>query len=70
MIGIGPNQVALPAPVVAGRFKEITQVSRALSACERTHTFRRDDLDYVVYCFARVEDAEAFRAAAIARDQV
>jgi hypothetical protein len=35
------------------RFKEITQARRALSACERTHTFRRHDLDYVVYCFAR-----------------
>jgi hypothetical protein len=57
-----PHQVALPAPVVVTRFKEIQEAARRLSACTRTHAFRRDDLDHVVYCFAMVDDAKAFNA--------
>jgi hypothetical protein len=55
-----PHQVALPSPVVVARFKEINEAARRLSACPRTHAFRRDDIDYVVYCFARPEEANAF----------
>jgi hypothetical protein len=55
-----PHQVALPATVVIARFKEVHETSRRLSACPRTHAFRRDDIDYVVYCFARPEEANAF----------
>ena len=55
-----PHQVALPAPLISARFTEIVRASLALGACERTHSFRRDGLDYVVHCFARPEDAEGF----------
>lgn len=55
-----PHQVALPALVVVARFKEINEAARRQSACTRTHAFRRDDVDYVVYCFAKVDDAKAF----------
>jgi len=57
-----PHQVALLAPVVVVRFKEINEAARRLSACPRTHAFRRDDVDHVVYCFAVEEDAKAFKA--------
>jgi len=55
-----PHQVALPAPVVVMRFKEIQETARGLSACTRTHAFRRDDVDHVVYCFAALGQANAF----------
>jgi hypothetical protein len=56
-----PHQVALPAPVVVARFNEINEAARRLSACTRTHAFRRDDVDHVVYCFGRPEDGEVFQ---------
>ena len=57
-----PHQVALPAHVVVARFKEIQEAAGRLSACTRTHAFRRDDVDHVVYCFAMVDDAKCFKA--------
>ena len=32
-----------------------------LSLCPRQWCFRRDDRDYVVFCFAEAADAELFR---------
>ena len=49
----GPTQVALPSPQVAARFEEIQ---------ERTHAFRRGDVDHVVHCFARLEGADEFQS--------
>ena len=57
-----PHQVALPSAVVVARFKEIQASASRLGACLRTHAFRRDDVDHVVYCFAIEDDAKAFKA--------
>ncbi len=48
-----PHQVALPAPECAGRHYIIKhEFCRELSLCPRGHSFRRDDRDYIVFCFA------------------
>jgi hypothetical protein len=60
-----PHQVALPASLVAGRNHAIIHVfcrDEVLSLCQRHHSFRRHDVDYVVYCFSTREDAERFQA--------
>ena len=57
-----PNQVALRADVVAGRnFSALQEFCRPLSLCPRGHSFRRDSLDFVVFCFADRAHAEQFR---------
>jgi hypothetical protein len=35
--------------------------SECLSLCPRTHSFRRDDTDMLVFCFAQRAHAESFR---------
>jgi hypothetical protein len=59
-----PHQVALAASFVAGRnFMAIHRFCRDenLSLCPRNQFFRRNDRDYVVYCFAEREHAERFQ---------
>jgi hypothetical protein len=59
-----PHQVALAATFVAGRnhtiIHDFCHIEK-LSVCQRHHAFRRDDVDYVVYCFAEREHAERFQ---------
>jgi hypothetical protein len=56
------HQVALPASRCNGRnFPIIQEFCRPLSLCPRTHSFRRDDTDMLVFCFAQRAHAETFR---------
>ena len=57
-----PHQVALPSPQVVQQFSEIMASCQSLSACVRGHWFRRDDVDFVVKCFAEEEHAAKFAA--------
>ena len=57
-----PHQVALPSPQVVRQFSEIMTCCRSLSACVRGHWFRRDDVDFVVKCFAEEAQAATFAA--------
>jgi hypothetical protein len=61
--GVGANSAnPLPSPVVVARFKEIQASASRLGACPRTHAFRRDDVDHVVYCFVGPDQAKTFQA--------
>jgi hypothetical protein len=56
-----PYQVALPAAACSGRlYPEKQEFCRGLSLCPRGRSFRRDDRDYIVYCFSDPADAQAF----------
>jgi len=58
-----PHQVALSASRCAGRnYVTIRIFCEGLSLCPRTHSFRRDDEDMIVFCFAKRADAELFQA--------
>lgn len=56
-----PHQVALPAEVIRGRnYTIIDRFCRGLSVCTRHHSYRQDNEEFVVYCFAEERDAEFF----------
>lgn len=57
-----PHQVALEASQVMGRTDIIEPVKRELGGSPLGHTVRRDDIDYVVFCFRKRESADSFRA--------
>ena len=57
-----PHQVALRAMRCHGHnYITIRLFCEPLSLCPRTHSFRRDDDDFIVFCFAERADAERFR---------
>ncbi len=58
-----PHHVALPADKVRGvkNSQIIWGFAETLSAAPRPYSLRRDDGEFVVFCFAKPEDAEVFR---------
>lgn len=57
-----PHQVALPAERVRGDGYMTTHFyCEGLSLCPRHRYFRRDDRDYVVFCFADAAHAQLCR---------
>jgi hypothetical protein len=55
--------VALPADQVSGaNYKKVHGFGEGLSLCAGRHSVCRDDVRYVVFCFADPAHAELFRA--------
>jgi hypothetical protein len=58
-----PHQVVLPASSCSGgNYVTIRLFCEPLSLCPRTHSFRRNDVDMIVFCFAERGHADLFSA--------
>jgi hypothetical protein len=57
-----PHHVALSANKIRGHknYDVVHVFAEAFSVAPRTLSMRRDDLDFVVFCFAKSEDADTF----------
>jgi hypothetical protein len=57
-----PHHIALPADKVRGleNSEFVRRIADALSVAPLTYHIRRDDLEFVVFCFTKLEDAQAF----------
>jgi hypothetical protein len=58
-----PQQIALPAGSCTGKNYTIHRAfckGLDLSLCNRGHSFRRDNTDFQVFCFAERDHAETF----------
>jgi len=70
-----PHQVALTAEYIQGRqYMILHRFCNGLSVCPRHQHYRKDDREYVLYCFKEKSDAQLFpdalrRRADDARDQ-
>jgi hypothetical protein len=53
--------VAARARRTGGNYVTIRLFSEGLSLCPPPHSFRRDDADMLVFCFAKRDHAEQFR---------
>ena len=57
-----PHQVALTAEYVWGRqYMILHRFCNGLSVCPRHQSFRRDDQEFIVYCFKELSDAQLFQ---------
>ena len=58
-----PHHVALSSDKVRGleNSNTVRRFANTLSVVPLTYFLRRGDLDFVVFCFAKAHDAEAFR---------
>jgi hypothetical protein len=57
-----PHHVAIPADKVMGKgYDLVHSIANTLSVAPRSFGFRRDDVDYVVFCFFDPAHAEQFR---------
>jgi hypothetical protein len=60
MPGARPHHVALPAVLGLTNNEAVRGFADSLSAAPLTYSMRRNDVDVLVFCFAKLEDAAAF----------